>query len=126
MSEVTIELAGLELHGFHGATASEREHGQSFLFDVELVLESAGAETDALADTVDYRDVVASVRAVSDSRTFTLLEALAAAVADELLDRFALRSARVRVRKPAVALEAPVDYSAVTVRRAGAAEGPGR
>jgi len=127
VSRVTIELASLELRGFHGATAREREEGQPFLFDVALVVDAVGAETDVLADTVDYREVVAVVREVSDSTRFKLIEALAATLAETLLDRFALLSVRVRVRKPAVELDAPVAYSAVTVERAAAApEGPGR
>ncbi len=112
-----IEVHGLELFGRHGATEGEREGGQRFLFDLDLVADDAGARSDALADTVDYRHVVACVRAVSDGRPFTLLEALAAAVADALLERFPLSRVRVRVRKPDVRLEAPVDHTAVTVER---------
>ena len=114
---VLVELRGLELHGRHGALERERRAGQPFLFDVELELDAAGAETDALADTVDYREVVACVREVSDGRAFTLLEALATAVADALVDRFPLDRARVRVRKPEVALDAPVDFTAATAER---------
>jgi dihydroneopterin aldolase len=33
---VTIELYGLELHGFHGVLEEEREQGQRFLVDLEL------------------------------------------------------------------------------------------
>jgi dihydroneopterin aldolase len=58
------------------------------------------------------------VRSVSDARRFVLLEALAASVADALLERFPLRRARVRVRKPEVRLEAPVEHTAATVERA--------
>jgi dihydroneopterin aldolase len=60
------------------------------------------------------------VRAVSDGRPFTLLEALAAAVAEALLERFPLSRVRVRVRKPDVRLEAPVDHTAATVERSRA------
>jgi dihydroneopterin aldolase len=73
--------------------------------------------TDDLADTVDYREVVASVRAVSDGRSFFLIEALARAVADALFERFPVARVRVRVRKPDVRLEAPVEYTAATVER---------
>ena len=47
----------------------------------------------------------------------TLLEALAAGVADALLERFPVSRVRVRVRKPDVRLEAPVEHAAVTVER---------
>jgi dihydroneopterin aldolase len=57
------------------------------------------------------------VRAVSAARQFRLLEVLAAAIADALLERFSLERARVRVRKPQVELGAAVEYAAATVER---------
>lgn len=116
---MTIELAGLELYAFHGVLPEEREHGQRFLVDLELELaEETAARSDRIGDAVDYRDVVATVRAVSDARAYQLLEALTAALADELLVRFPLARARVRVRKPDVRLGLPVEYAAVVVERA--------
>lgn len=115
---LTVELRGLDVHARHGALESERLHGQRFLFDVELDVPEAAARSDSLDDAVDYRDVALAVRAVSDGHRFTLLEALAAAVADELLRRFAVERVRVRVRKPDVELDPPVEYSAVSVERA--------
>ena len=117
MSEVVIEIQGLELKGFHGATSAEREHGQRFLFDIMLVAHDAGIRTDQLADTVDYTKIVAAVRAISDARRFNLIEALAAAVADDIIERFDASRVRVRVRKPEVVLDAPSDYTAATVER---------
>ncbi len=117
MSEVFIEIEGLEVEGFHGATDREKDHGQPFVFDVQLVAHDAGVRSDQLADTVDYTKVVACVREVSDSRRFNLIEALAAAVADMLIERFDVSRARVRVRKPEVQLESPVAYTAATVER---------
>ena len=109
----TIELQGLELHGHHGVLEQEREQGQRFLFDVEL--DVARPREDAIDSAVDYREVAATVREVSDGRAFTLLETLAASVADALLARFPASRVRVRVRKPDVELDPPVEYSAVSV-----------
>ena len=111
-----IELAGLELHGYHGALDEERRDGQRFLFDVVLDVGEAGA-SDRLEDAVDYREVAACVRDVSDGRAFHLLEALATAVADELLSRFPAKQVEVRVRKPQVVLDPPVEYAAVSAVR---------
>ncbi len=111
-----IELEGLELHGFHGALDRERERGQRFLFDVELEVGEAGA-SDRLEDAVDYRDVAACVREVSDGRAFRLLEGLATALADELLARFPVERVVVRVRKPDVELDPPVAHAAVSALR---------
>jgi dihydroneopterin aldolase len=112
---LTVELAGVELFGYHGVNEDERRDGQRFLFDVSLDVPAAAAESDRIEDAVDYRRVLAVVREVSDARAYALLEALAAAVADALLRRFPAGRVRVRVRKPDVRLDAPVDYSAVTV-----------
>ena len=50
-----------------------------------------------------------------------LLEGLAGAVADGIVERFAaVERVRVRVRKPDVVLDPPVDYAAVVVERARA------
>jgi dihydroneopterin aldolase len=110
-----IELHGLELHGFHGVLDEEARDGQVFLFDVWLEVDRPAA--DRIEDAVDYRAVAACVREVSDTTRFQLLESLAAAVADELMARFPVRQVRVKVRKPEVRLDPPVEYSAVTVER---------
>jgi dihydroneopterin aldolase len=111
---IEIQLAGLELFGYHGVNDEEREQGQRFLFDVTVDV-GHDAESDRLEDTVDYREIVAAIREVSDGHRFNLLEALAAAVADELIRRFRIAHVRVRVRKPDVRL--PVEFAAATVER---------
>ena len=76
----TIELAGLEVFGFHGVNEDERRDGQRFLYDIELEVGEAGS-SDRIEDAVDYREVAACVREVSERRSFHLLEALAVAKA---------------------------------------------
>lgn len=111
----TIELLGIELQGFHGVLDEEARAGQRFLFDLWLEVDQPA--TDHIEDAVDYRELAACVREVSDTTRFQLLESLAAAVADELVTRFGVRRARVRVRKPDVRLDPPVEHAAVTVER---------
>ena len=117
MSEILIEVHGLELRGFHGVLDEEREAGQRFLFDVDLLAHDAGIRSDQLGDTVDYTAVVARVEAVNGERRFNLIEALAAAIADDLLEHFPAAHVKVRVRKPEVRLAAPAEYTAATVER---------
>jgi 7,8-dihydroneopterin aldolase/epimerase/oxygenase len=114
---VTVELRGLELHGRHGVLPEERERGQRFLVDVELRVPERAAETDRLEDAVDYRAVATTVREISDGHAYSLLEALAAAVADALLERFPVERVRVRVGKPDVVLEPPAELATVSVVR---------
>jgi dihydroneopterin aldolase len=108
-----IEISGIELRGFHGVLDHERREGQRFRFDV--VVQVPEPATDDIAAAVDYRDVVACVRDVSDGRHFQLLETLAAAVAEELRRRFPIERAEVRVGKPEVELEG--GHAAVVAER---------
>ena len=110
-----VELRGLEVFGYHGVNEHEQRDGQPFLYDVQLEVGEAGA-TDRIEDAVDYREVAAAITELSAARRFDLLEALAPAVADALLARFAqVEWVSVRVRKTQLRL--PVEWSAVTVRR---------
>ena len=112
-----VALAGLKLFGYHGAYPEERERGQTFLFDIELEVGERGAN-DELENAIDYAEVATTVKEISDARAYNLLEALASAVADELLRRYEPERVVVRVRKPEVrpgGLE--VEHAAVTVLR---------
>ena len=111
---VLVELRGLEIAGRHGATPEEHERDQPFLYDLEL--EFPEPQADRIEETVDYREVVKAVREASTEER-QLLETLAAAVADALMQRFPIERARVRVRKPEVRLEAPAEWTAATVER---------
>ena len=115
--DVVIEIEGLELDGYHGVLLEEQRDGQPFLFDVKLHAHDAGVRSDKLRDTVDYTEVVSAIDAVSRSRRFNLIEALAAAVAEELLSRFEVSRVQVRVRKPKVKLASRVEWTAATVER---------
>ena len=102
--------------GRHGVLEHERRDGQLFVFDVALEVDEP-AEDDIDA-TVDYRDVVACVREVSDGRAFQLLETLAGAVADELMRRF-------RRRAHAFASASPSSSSTAAGRPSPPSDDPG-
>jgi len=98
---IVVELRGLRVFGHHGVHAKERDAGQDFLFDVDLEVGERGS-SDRLEDAVDYVAVARAVSEVSGARAYSLIEALAGAVADELRARFGVDRAWVRVTKPAV------------------------
>jgi dihydroneopterin aldolase len=110
-----LELEGLSVFGRHGVLEEERGDGQEFLYDIALDVGDAGA-SDRIEDAVDYREVADCVREISAGRDFNLIEALAGAVADALVERFAVRSVRVRVTKTNPA-GVGARYSIVTVER---------
>jgi dihydroneopterin aldolase len=115
---MTIELSGLVVFGHHGYLEEERRLGQRFLVDLWVDVHGEATDTDRIEDTVDYRKLASLVREVFAGPERLLLEGLAGAVADGIVERFpAVSRARVRVRKPDVVLDPPVDYAAVEVER---------
>ena len=113
-----IELRSLVVFGHHGYLEEERRLGQRFLVDLWVDVRGPASDTDRIEDTVDYRRLAELVREVFAGRERLLLEGLAGAVADGIVERFsAVERARVRVRKPDVVLDPPVDYAAVVVER---------
>ena len=112
-----VELHGLDVFGYHGVEEEEQRLGQPFLYDVELEVGERGA-SDRLEDALDYTQVAEAIRELSSARRFNLLEALATAVADMLMERFEPESLRLRIRKPQVKPAGlTVSYSAVTIER---------
>jgi dihydroneopterin aldolase len=114
-----IVLAGMAFQARHGVEPHEKVEAQRFEVDIELLLDlqPAGLEDD-LARTVDYAGVYATVRQVVESTSFNLIEALAEAVAVEVLTGEP-RAAEivVRVRKPQVRLGGELAYAGVEIRR---------
>jgi 7,8-dihydroneopterin aldolase/epimerase/oxygenase len=114
-----IVLAGMTFQARHGVDEREKAEAQRFDVDVELVVhvQPAGLEDD-LARTVDYSGVYQVTRQVVESTTFNLIEALAEAIAHEVLVAHPqVEEIVVRVRKPEVRLGGPLDYAGVEIRR---------
>jgi 7,8-dihydroneopterin aldolase/epimerase/oxygenase len=112
-------LANMRFDGRHGYHDWERETSQPFEVDVELELDlrSAG-ESDDLERTVDYGRVFDIAKEIVESRTYSLLEAIAQQIATTTLDRFPkAEGIVVRVRKPNVRLSGALDYAGVEITR---------
>jgi 7,8-dihydroneopterin aldolase/epimerase/oxygenase len=114
-----IVLSNMAFQARHGVAEWEKAEAQRFEVDVELVVDvQRAAQDDDLTQTVDYSAVYQVVRQVVESTTFNLIEALAEAIAHEILgDRRSVREIVVRVRKPEVRLGGPLDYAGVEIRR---------
>ena len=91
---------------------------QPFEVDIELFLDlqPAGIDDD-LAKTVDYGRVHEIVARIVETASFRLLEAIAEAIATEILAQLPVDEVGVTVRKPAVQLGGPLDHAAVEIRR---------
>lgn len=114
-----VILAGMAFTARHGVYDWEKVEAQRFEVDVELVLDvRPAALEDDLTKTVDYGAIYQVVRHVVESTTFNLIEALAEAIAHELLgDGQSVNEVVVRVRKPEVRLGGPLAYAGVEIHR---------
>lgn len=113
-----IVLDGMVFQGTHGVHEEEQRNPQPFEVDVELHLNlhPAGVDDD-LARTVDYSRVYETCRQIVESTRFSLIEALAEAIAHEVLSDFDVPEITVRVRKPKVKLGGPLRSAGVEIRR---------
>lgn len=122
-----IVLAGMVFQGRHGMLEQEQLTSQPFEVDVDLLLDlQAAGLSDDIAQTVDYAAAFEICRQVVESTSFRLLEALAEALAQELLVAFDVTEVGVRVRKPAVPIEGTIGYAGVEIRRARTGAGRAR
>lgn len=114
----SISITGIQVFGFHGVLASEKENGQPFLVDVELSVDLAPAgASDALAETVDYGQLAQRIHDVVATERWDLIERVATRVAETVLEDARVGAVVATVHKPAAPI--PVGFSdvSVTVRR---------
>ena len=96
-----IGLRGIDVYAHHGVHPAERELGQRFVIDVDLWADcSRAAETDSLAQALDYTAVHRAITEGTAGTSFQLLEALAGHLCRLLLAAFPVQKVRVRVVKP--------------------------
>ena len=113
-----IILHNMVFRGRHGVHPAERELGQRFEVDVELVLDLTRAMgSDALQDSVDYGRAFAIVREEVEEHQYQLLEGLARAIIRRLMAELPIVSVLVRVRKPQAPLRGALSYAAVEIQR---------
>jgi dihydroneopterin aldolase len=112
-----IMLRGIRAYGYHGVLAEERENGQMFGVDVELVTDvSEAAASDDLEATVDYASVAREVVRVVEGDPCNLIETVAVRIADALLVG-RVTEVCVTVHKPQAPVGVPFDDVNVTVVR---------
>lgn len=97
-----LHLGGLRCYGYTGALPEEQILGQWFEVDLKLWLDLAPAgQSDCLADTLDYREVIADVQALIQTQRFNLIERLASEITAQALKHPDVQTVQVRLTKVA-------------------------
>ncbi|OGC76830.1 MAG: dihydroneopterin aldolase [candidate division Zixibacteria bacterium RBG_16_50_21] len=113
-----IRLHNMTFYGYHGTSQAERQTGRRFEVDCELFSDlNRAAQSDHLADTIDYTAVYNLVEQTIQKNRFNLLETIAVRLANQILERFKVEEVLVRVRKKIPPIPGNLDHIEVEVRR---------
>ena len=98
----SIQLTGIRCYGYTGFLPEEQVLGQWFEVDITLWLDLAPAGmSDRIEHTIDYRHIIATVKHLVKTAKFALVEKLASAIADAILESESVQQVRVQLSKPA-------------------------
>jgi 7,8-dihydroneopterin aldolase/epimerase/oxygenase len=113
-----VSVRGLRVSAVIGVRDWEREVTQTLVFSVDMAPATVGvpkaAETDDLADTLDYSAVAQTIASVVREGRFRLIETAAERVAGRLLADHPIAWLRLEVSKP---IAAGGYTAAVTIER---------
>jgi ribonuclease HI len=95
-----IYLTGVRAYGYVGLLPEENVLGQWFTVDATIATDFEDATySDAIADTLDYRACIAKIESIIQTSKFALIERLAGAIADSLLEDPKIEQLELRVTK---------------------------
>jgi dihydroneopterin aldolase len=113
-----LSVTGVECFAHHGVFDFERREGQFFVVDLVLGIDTRpAADSDDLADTVNYGSLVADVKAAVERDPVDLIETVAQRIADVCLLDTRVEWARVTLHKPDAPIDATFSDVALTITR---------
>ncbi|MDS0525735.1 2-amino-4-hydroxy-6-hydroxymethyldihydropteridine diphosphokinase [Clostridium sp. SHJSY1] len=114
-----IYIKNFEIFANHGVFNEEKNLGQKFILDLEasLSLEEAG-KTGNLKKSVHYGELCLGIEKVFTEKSYDLIETAAERVAEFTLITYpAIKSVKVKLKKPWAPIGRHVEYAAVEVDR---------
>ena len=106
MTSSRLFLSGIRASGHHGARPGEKDDPQEFVVDLDLGVEVSGDDIEA---TADYRGITESVRAVIERGSFDLIEAMAEAIARQVMALPNVTRVTAVIHKPNAAMRLGID-----------------
>jgi len=96
-----VYIRDLKIETVIGVNDWEREVRQTVSLDLEMATDiRAAAETDDVADTIDYKAVAKRLISFVEGTDFQLVESIAERVSDIVREEFGVTWLRLRVSKP--------------------------
>jgi dihydroneopterin aldolase len=98
-----IFISELKVKTKLGVPEWERMVPQTIILDIEIGYDlSKAGKSDAIADTIDYGQVVARIQTTLKEHSFQLVEALAEHVCQLILKEFGALGVKIKVAKPGI------------------------
>jgi 7,8-dihydroneopterin aldolase/epimerase/oxygenase len=97
-----LNLQGIRGYGYTGALPQEQILGQWFEVNLQIFLDlSRAGQSDVLAQTLDYRNVITEVQDIVRRSHFNLVERLATVIAEAVLSHSEVLEVKVFLTKVA-------------------------
>ncbi|MEX0599410.1 MAG: dihydroneopterin aldolase [Rhodothermales bacterium] len=124
MTNGTVKLVNAVFYAHHGVMQEEHRIGGRYEVDVEMDLDlDDAAQTDDLAETVDYERVYQLVEGIVTKNRFYLIEKLAYLIAHQIKEAYpGVESVEVSVRKPNPPVGGTADHAEAVYRLDGKAD----
>src|SRR5436305_1213362 len=105
-SEITMDyifIEGLKVNGKHGVMEHERKVEQEFEISAKIEVDTAkAAQSDDLADALDYAPIKEKITEIIQTNSFYLIERLADTLCAEILKDKRITKVELTIRKTAV------------------------
>lgn len=118
MQKDIIRIKNMIFYAHHGYYKAERELGQRFEVDVELVTDfSKSMKSDDLNDTINFEEVYDVIQDIFSNTKFALLETVGGRIIDVLFEKFDVEAVRLFIRKPQVPIRGILDHVEIEIYR---------
>ncbi len=118
LSMEKIIIKDIRLVGFHGLYDYEKKDGVDLGFDIELFFHNQiNNDCDNINQTVNYVDVIDTVKRINSSNSFNLIETLCNNLINEIVELYKPLKATVRIRKFKLPIDTPLSFIEVEMTK---------
>jgi dihydroneopterin aldolase len=118
LSMEKIIIKDIRLVGFHGLYDYEKKDGFNLGFDIELFFHNQiNNNSDDINKTINYVDVIDTVKRINSSGSFNLIETLCHNLLNEILELYKPLKAIVRIRKFKLPIDTPLSFIEVEMTK---------
>jgi len=97
----SIQIKDLRLFGYHGVREKEKKEGQYFIFNIDISIDSSTVKSDDLSETINYSEIIRTIKHINNSQRFDLLETFSNVIASKIMKAYPqVEKVSVNISKP--------------------------